>query len=1125
MTTSILLIGFCLAGPAWVLAETKQSPMREGASQAERPANAISAEAIERRLKQVKSAANLDETVRKGLIDTYQAALEHLSTAEKHAAKAAEFREKTAAAPKELEQLKATLDEPAPEARPQIPPEMGLAELQDALVQAEKDYEDLQNRLAGLQTESTQRSERRAEIPELEQAALGQLEEIQKQQATNPSGGAATDPAAVAERVLLAARRHALEHELKVYREELRHYEMTGDLLEARHDHALVLADRAEQHLHAWRSAVNDRREREANEETRAAQSAAKHAPPAIRRLLERNAALASHRQELAAKIEIATKEVESLQSQLEVLGDLFKRLTERVKRVGLTESIGLLLRKHRDTVPDIAEHRRFIEERKAEISKLSLQLVDLQEERDALADIDEQARRIVSETRRASKNKKAPAEAEIRKTLETTRGYLDKLIADMNSYVDTLSELDVQESHLIVKAREFSEFTNEYILWIRSAEVPQAADAVPLRDAIGWIVTPRHWLAAAKAIGPDVRTHPLAWLAAVVCVLAFALSQRFWRTMLRNAGRGAAGDQGTSVRAMSVALVATLALAAVWPAALWLAGWRLMHLASRSEYLIALARALEGGAFFLATVSLTRHLCRRLGLGETQFDWPQASLRQVRRSMWWLTAAGLPLVLIVLMTESQSDEAVKNSLGRLAFIALMGLLVTSAHWVWHGPQGLAQGLAARRTDRWWMRLCRLGHLTSVGAPVLLAVVALVGYYYTAVQLAQRLLVTSWLAGGLVVVHSMLLRWLKIVYRELAMQRVREQQAAEASASSGNDHRPEHAEAEPTVRLSDINHQTHKLLELAVCCAFLIGSSAIWVELLPAFAILDSVQLWPHPFAIVDAGAAADLTHYTLSLGELVIASLIALVTAAAARNVPGLVEITILRHLKLDSGARYAVDAMTRYTITTCGLAIAFSQLGVGWQDVQWLVAGMTVGLGFGLQEIFANLVSGLLLLFERPIRIGDTVSIGDVTGKVTRIRIRATTVTDADMRELIVPNREFITGKVINWTLTDTITRMTIKISVPHDSDPDRVKQILLRVAAGHALVLKDPPPEALFDEFAGDNLNFTLRVYMGSRDVYSQLRHELNAAIKAALWHAGIDKDPPQPEGSMLSSAKAA
>jgi potassium-dependent mechanosensitive channel len=187
----------------------------------------------------------------------------------------------------------------------------------------------------------------------------------------------------------------------------------------------------------------------------------------------------------------------------------------------------------------------------------------------------------------------------------------------------------------------------------------------------------------------------------------------------------------------------------------------------------------------------------------------------------------------------------------------------------------------------------------------------------------------------------------------------------------------------------------------------------------------------------------------------------------------------------------------------------------------VQWLAAAFTVGLGFGLQEIFANFASGLLLLVERPIRVGDTVSVGDVTGKVTRIRIRATTIVDGDLRELIVPNKEFISGKVMNWTLTDTTSRMTIKVGVPRGSDPDLVRQILLQVAASHPLVLKDPPPHALFDEFAGDALNFTLNVYMASRDVYVQLRHELNAGINAALQQSGIGRTHP-PADSLPQAA---
>lgn len=1110
----IAMIVCCLAGAAQALGQTKQKSSREGAAPERRPSE-LTVEALERRLKQIENASNLDEEVKKNLTETYTTALEHVKTAKEHAARAAEFRKLTAEAPRELEELKASLDAPPPDAPPKLTSEMGLAELQEALISAEKEYEALQQRLDELQSEPKRRAERRIEIPELQQEAHRQIEEIEKRSDLNPAGTAGLDPVALADRVLQAARRHALEHELKVYEEELRHYELTSELIEARRDHALVQAEHAQRHLKIWRTAVNGRRRRDVEEQSEVAkeaiaEEAAAHAPPAIRRLAEESAALVAQREDLVARLELATKELETLKDQYEALNTLFKRIKERVKRVGLTESIGLLLRKQRDDIPNVSEHQRFIEERKAEISRLSLEVADLEDRRETLADLDEAVGRILAAARDGRKSKRAPSEAEVRKNLEMLRDFLDSLLADTNSQIELLIELDKQESALVVKAREFSDFTREYILWIKSAGVPQPGDAAALKSAVAWIIAPREWSATGQAFWSDARKHAFAYGGALLAAIALVVSQRFWRKLLRNCGREARRAGATSIRPTWTALAATLVLAAIWPVALWLAGWRLRHLAGHSEFQIAVARALEGAAFFLATVTLLRQLCRSLGLAEAHFGWPPAGLKLVTRSASLLIVAGLPLASIVLMTESQSDEAVKNSLGRAAFVALQALLLILGHQVWHSPQGLARNLSAD-VDRWWVRLCRLGHLASIAAPLGLAVLAVVGYHYTAVQLGERFLVTAWLAAGILVVHALLLRWLLVAYRDLAIRRGREQRAEEESIRSTADRLVEAAAGESTVQLSDINLQTHKLLGMAVCGALLIGCSVIWAEVLPAFEIVDSVQLWPHPFTIVDPDSISP-KEYALNLGELTVAVCIALVTAAAARNVPGVMEIAVLRHLKLASGARYAIDALTQYAIWVGGLFLAAGRIGMGWKDVQWLVAAMTVGLGFGLQEIFANLASGLLLLFERPIRIGDTVSIGDITGKVTRIRIRATTVVDGDMRELIVPNRELISGKVINWTLSDTISRMTIKIGVPHGSDPDLVKQLLLHVASSHPLVLKSPPPHALFDEFADDTLNFTLRAYMGSRDVYDQLRHELNAGINAALYEAGIEKAAP-------------
>jgi len=280
----------------------------------------------------------------------------------------------------------------------------------------------------------------------------------------------------------------------------------------------------------------------------------------------------------------------------------------------------------------------------------------------------------------------------------------------------------------------------------------------------------------------------------------------------------------------------------------------------------------------------------------------------------------------------------------------------------------------------------------------------------------------------------------------------------------------------------------------------------VWINILPALGALGQVGLWRIEAPGIDGSTAAPVLQW-ITLANVVLSIVIASLTFACSRNLPSLLEIAVLQRLPLDPGVRYAITTVSKYVITIVGLISAFATIGIGWSKVQWLVAGISVGLGFGLQEIFANFVSGLILLFERPVRPGDIVTVGDVTGHITRIQMRATTITDWDMRELIVPNREFITGRVMNWTLSSTVSRMSIDVGTAYGTDPDLVRNLLLQVAARNPLVLKDPPPHALFDEFDESTLNFILRVYMASRDVYLELRHGLLTEIASEFQQAGI------------------
>jgi potassium efflux system protein len=126
-------------------------------------------------------------------------------------------------------------------------------------------------------------------------------------------------------------------------------------------------------------------------------------------------------------------------------------------------------------------------------------------------------------------------------------------------------------------------------------------------------------------------------------------------------------------------------------------------------------------------------------------------------------------------------------------------------------------------------------------------------------------------------------------------------------------------------------------------------------------------------------------------------------------------------------------------------GGLVGFSMIGIEWSKLQWLVAALGVGLGFGLQEIFANFISGLIILFEKPIRIGDTVTIRDLTGSITKINTRATTISDWDRKEIIVPNKAFITEQFINWSLSDSVTRVVLTVPAPSDANSEEVTQIL--------------------------------------------------------------------------------
>jgi potassium efflux system protein len=307
-----------------------------------------------------------------------------------------------------------------------------------------------------------------------------------------------------------------------------------------------------------------------------------------------------------------------------------------------------------------------------------------------------------------------------------------------------------------------------------------------------------------------------------------------------------------------------------------------------------------------------------------------------------------------------------------------------------------------------------------------------------------------------------------------------------------------------------------RLVSSTLLFAAIAAIAFIWSSVLPAVGALDSVKLWSV------TGATPD-EKLPVTLANLLLAIPAAIMTIVAAKNLPGLLEIALLQHLPLENAVRYAITSISRYTILMLGIAMTFNSLGVRWASIQWLVAALGVGLGFGLQEIFANFISGLILLFEQPIRVGDVITVGDTTGTVSKIRMRATTVMNFDQQELVIPNKDLVTGRLLNWTLSDSTNRMIIDVGVAYGTDTTQACQILREICLNHPNVLKTPEPTAFFEIIGDSTLQLKVRLFLASLDLRLPTRHDLLTSIHQRFAQEKIEMAYPTRELHIKSIPK--
>ena len=244
-----------------------------------------------------------------------------------------------------------------------------------------------------------------------------------------------------------------------------------------------------------------------------------------------------------------------------------------------------------------------------------------------------------------------------------------------------------------------------------------------------------------------------------------------------------------------------------------------------------------------------------------------------------------------------------------------------------------------------------------------------------------------------------------------------------------------------------------------------------------------------------------------VTIGDAMKASAFLLAGGLAWRYMSTFFALTLFHRMPDDPGVRFAVVTLCRYAVLALTSISALGAIRVNMAKISVVLAALGVGLGFGLQEIISNFVCGIILLLERPIRIGDVVTVAGTTGKVDRIHIRATTILNADNQSMIVPNREFITGNLVNWTHKDRILRVPIKFGVAFGTEPDKVVDLLLSVARRDPEVLFSPAPTAALEGFGESSLLFGLYAFVADPGLAGPVRHRLCSEIQRRFAEKGI------------------
>ncbi|AKJ41010.1 miniconductance mechanosensitive channel MscM [Pragia fontium] len=1033
--------------------------------------------------------ANKDVPSQKEIVEIYQSALSWLEDRTESVSRSQQYRKAIDEFPKLTKMLRTQLESSSNEL-PAPSDTLTIAELEQQSIQINSQLLELSRQLQQEQDRAREISNSLTQLPLQLASTRKALNELELRQ---PVTGTQTSS-------LNQAKNIQLQAELAFYKAKVDELELEQLSASNRQEISRLQIEilknkqaKTDNLLQVTNSQLNFKRQAETKQTLEHTTQLAEQngdLPTSIRKLLQENQELSEQLSQQAVRMdEISTEQRAAITKILQV-HQAMTSLTEQAQWLGMSTALGETLRMQVSRLPEVPKPQPL----DSEMAEMRVQRLSLDEQRDKLS----QMKPLTQDDGQPLTTQQQEL---VKQQIKMQQDLLSSLLSGYDTLILELTKLKVSNNQLIDALAEIKDASHRYLFWVADVNPLTFSYPIQVVQDLNQLLSLDTLSELSSAFSMMLTTkESVGLIIAAIVLVGFNISSRrhyqaFLERVASRIGKVTQDQFYATIRTVFWSIIVAVPLPVLW----WALAYGLQH-AWQYPIAVAIGEGVNATVPLMWVFMISASFAHPQGLFIAHFRWSQSRVARAMRyyglSLWIV----IPLIIASISFDNFNDREFSGTLGRLCFILLCGALIMmttnlrrAGIPLYLDRKGSGENMVNQAL--WTFLIC---------APIAAALAACFGYLATAQALLLRLEASVAIWFGLLVIYHIIRRWMLIQRRRIEFDRAKQRRAERLAqrAKGEEDNTPSNSDNlsdsddSVVVDLDAISAQSLQLVRSILTMIALVSLIILWSEIHSAFAFLENIRLWD-----VTSSAQGAESIQAITLGSVLISALVFIVTTQLVRNLPALLELALLQHLDLTPGTGYAITTITKYILMLIGGMVAFSMIGVDWSKLQWLVAALGVGLGFGLQEIFANFVSGLIILFEKPIRIGDTVTIRDLTGSITKINTRATTIVDWDRKEIIVPNKAFITEQFVNWSLSDAITRIVLTVPATADTDPNLIKQLLESAAHRCQYVLDTPQPDAFLVDIQQGIQIFELRVFAADMSSRMPLRHEMHSLILQA------------------------